>query len=47
MFYHDEFDIGHVVSSRPEIIGALSPGGDYERQKPAEHSSRIPLPEDG
>jgi len=32
MFYIDEFDIGRVVSSRPEIMGALSPGCDYERQ---------------
>ena len=33
MFYHDEFDIGCVVSSRLEITGALSPGCDFERQK--------------
>jgi hypothetical protein len=33
MFYHDEFDIGRVVSSRLEITGGLSLGCGYERQK--------------
>jgi hypothetical protein len=38
---------GVLFPADRKLPRALSPGCDYEQQSPAEHSSRIPLPEDG